>query len=255
MIIFWGKILIAYQNLFGKNTSIILLLQNQRLTKVAEKIFTAEAKAKIIEVRFPFSGKIIKVVKKKKDQVKKGDLLASLDRRTLQLELDRQLADYEKTRADFEIFNLKNPSINNDLLKHLKTEKQAQLNKAVKEVELAKEKLNYADLFSPIEGTIIDDSNIAPGIYITPSLTPFKILDISSFYFEIKIGQKEIPLFEKPQKAEINLLGLQKTIIGKTKPAWREGREFVVEIELEAEQKRNLLLGLKGKASFKNLEN
>jgi hypothetical protein len=41
--------------------------------------------------------------------------------------LDKQLLDYEKIRADFEIFNLQKGGAADDLTKYLKTEKQAQL--------------------------------------------------------------------------------------------------------------------------------
>ncbi|MBU1127146.1 HlyD family secretion protein, partial [Patescibacteria group bacterium] len=106
-----------------------------------DKVFKGNVSAKIIEVRFALSGKTSKILKKTGDTVRKGELLASLDKGILQTNLDRQLADYEKTRADFEIFNLKNPQISDDLSKYLKTEKQAQLNASVKEVELAKIRL------------------------------------------------------------------------------------------------------------------
>ena len=156
------------------------------------KIFTGEIKARIIEVRFGLSGKVATVAKKAGDSVQKGNLLAALDRKILQTELDKQLADFEKTRADFEIFNLKQSGVLDDLTKYLKVEKQAQLNVSVKEVELAKARLDQADLFSPVEGTVIDESNITPGLYVTPSSNPFKILETASFWFEIKIEPEEI---------------------------------------------------------------
>ncbi|PIQ70389.1 hypothetical protein COV89_00755, partial [Candidatus Shapirobacteria bacterium CG11_big_fil_rev_8_21_14_0_20_40_12] len=59
------------------------------------KIFTGEIKARIIEVRFGLSGKVATVAKKAGDSVQKGNLLAALDRKILQTELDKQLADFE----------------------------------------------------------------------------------------------------------------------------------------------------------------
>lgn len=63
--------------------------------------------ADLIEVRFAYSGKVVSVRKKRGDAVKIWEGIASLDRKILQTELDRQLADYEKVRAQFEIFNIK----------------------------------------------------------------------------------------------------------------------------------------------------
>src|SRR3989339_895894 len=104
------------------------------------------AMADIIELRFPFSGLVANLNKKLGDSVKKGEIIASLTRTTLQSELDRQLAEYEKVRADFEIFALQNPDPSDDISKYQKTARQAQLNASVKYVEIAKAKLDLVDL-------------------------------------------------------------------------------------------------------------
>jgi hypothetical protein len=55
------------------------------------------------------------------------------------MELDRQLADYEKARAEFELHILKaGKEPGNDEDKYQRQIKQAQLNAAVKEVEPVK---------------------------------------------------------------------------------------------------------------------
>ena len=72
--------------------------------------FKGVVKARIIDARFATSGKVSVVKKFTGDTVKKGDLLSSLERKTAQATLDRELADFERVRADFEIFNQKNPN-------------------------------------------------------------------------------------------------------------------------------------------------
>lgn len=217
---------------------------------MADKIFEGEIKAKIVEVRFGLSGKTERVLKKTGDYVKKGELLAVLDKKMLQTELDRQLADYEKTRADFEIFNLQKGGAADDLTKYLKTEKQAQLNASVKEVELAKARLDQTDLFSPVEGIILDDSNLVSGIYVTPASNPFKIDDTSSICFEIEIKQEEIPFFANPRQGEVEILGLGKRASGNISPVLADGEKFYLKIDLP--DKQGLLLGMKGKAIFQS---
>src|SRR3989344_1706265 len=133
------------------------------------RVFNGEGKARIVEARFALSGKVTFVAKHTGDNVKKGELLASLDRKILQTELDSELADFEKVRADFEIFNLKAGEPTDAISQYLKKEKQAQLNVSVKEVELAKARLDQADLFSPVAGVVLDDSAIVTGLYITPA--------------------------------------------------------------------------------------
>jgi len=214
-----------------------------------DKVFKGNVSAKIIEVRFALSGKTSKILKKTGDTVRKGELLASLDKGILQTNLDRQLADYEKTRADFEIFNLKNPQISDDLSKYLKTEKQAQLNASVKEVELAKIRLDGADLFSPVDGIILDDSNLIPNLYVTSSSNPFKIIDTSSFFLEIEVKQEEISFFSDPKMGKIDILGLEKQDSAKTTPVLTDGKKFYLKIDIL--NKKNLLLGMEGKITFK----
>jgi len=212
------------------------------------KTYTGEIKARIIEVRFAWSGKVAAVAKKAGDSVQKGNLLAALDRKILQTELDKQLADFEKTRADFEIFNLKQSGTADDLTKYLKVEKQAQLNVSVKEVELAKARLDQADLFSPVEGIVINDSNIVLGLYVTPSSTPFKILETASYCFEIKIEQEEILAFVDPRHGEVNLPAINKIIAADSRPLVSDEGGFLVKINLP--DKQGLFLGLKGEAVF-----
>lgn len=176
-----------------------------------EKTFKGVVKCRVIEVRFGISGKVASVAKEVGDSVRKGEILASLDKKSLQTELDRQLADYERVRAEFEIFNLEKGEPKDDVARFLKTQKQAQLNASVKDVELAEGKLDMADLFSPVEGTVVDDSNVAAGIYITPSSSPFKIAE-NKYFLEMEVNQDEVALFLKPQKLALQIPGLDKAI-------------------------------------------
>ena len=212
------------------------------------KKFNGKVKGKIVEAKFAAAGKVARVSKTTGDNVKQWDLVASLDRKILQTELDKQLADFEKVRADFEIFAGKIGEPKDDVNKYLKTEKQAQLNASVKDVELAKARLDQVDLFSPVAGVILDDSNLTAGTYITPSANSVNILDTSSLYFEIEINQKDISGFTEPKKCKIEIEGVKENIQGETSPIIPDGKKFLVRIKLTENPK--LLIGMKGKANF-----
>jgi len=77
-------------------------------------ILPGEIVADVINVRFSFSGIVVFASKHISGNIKKGEIIASLDRKSLQIDLDRQLADYEKTRADFDMFNKKVGEANDD---------------------------------------------------------------------------------------------------------------------------------------------
>lgn len=203
--------------------------------------FKGVVKARIVDARFATTGKITFVKKFAGDSVKKGDLLASLDRKVPQATLDRELADFEKVRADFEIFNQKNPNPTEEIDKYLKVEKQASLNASVKNVELAKATLDQCDLFSPVDGIIMDDSSVVAGLNITPASSSFKIVDSSSYYVEVEIEEKDIRLFKEEKEAKIRVMSLDTELVGKTSAVYSDSKKFYVRVPISD---AGLLLGL-----------
>ncbi len=147
-----------------------------------------------IEIRFPFSGQISQVLKKAGDTVKKGETLVKLNTKFLQTELDKELADYEKIRARFEIFNREHPTITDDNLKFLKVIEQADLNSSVKSVELVKMRLDQASLTSPINGLIVSDGGCRPSLFATPSSNSFTILDLDSLRLRAELDSPDLDL-------------------------------------------------------------
>lgn len=206
-------------------------------------IFKGEIQARIVEVRFALSGKIANVQKHTGDKVKKWDLVASLDRKILQMELDQELADFEKVRADFEGFAKKYPDPQDDN-KYTKAEKQAALNASVKEVELAKARLDQSDLFSPVDGIVLDDSGIVPGLYVTPAGSSVEIIDTSSYYFEFEIEQKDLSDFAESKKCKLEIEGIKGLLEGESHPVSSDGKKFFVVVK--PSKLDGLLLGMKG---------
>lgn len=216
-------------------------------------IYQGEIKGKIIEVRFAISGLVSYVAKKSGEMVLKGNLLASLDKKILQQQLDCDLLEYEKVRADFDAYGLKVGEPTDDLGKFSKKQKQLSLDLSVKSVELSKAKLDQVNLFSPVSGIIIDDSNIVPGFYISPASSPFKILDTSSFYFEFEIDQVDLIKFKEEVNMEITLLPIEEKFMGKTKTiipySDKKAGKFNVVVALEKTD--GLMMGMIGKALIK----
>ena len=213
------------------------------------KTYEGEIKARVIELRFASSGKLSSINKKRGDLVKKGELLASLDKKQLQMELDKELGDFEKTRAEFEVYGLQKGEPRDDIAKYLKAQKQAELNISVKAVELAKAKLDSADLFSPVAGVVIDDSDLAVGMNITPASSPLVIVDSSSFFFVFRIEQKEVSQFLISQKVKVKLEGIDKVYAGSTIPIF-SSKSGKLEVEVKLNEFSDLLIGLSGQAEI-----
>ena len=181
--------------------------------------YAGEITAAIIEIRFAYSGKVAGVGKKIGDRVKQWEWIASLDKKPLQADLDLELSDYERVRADFEMFKLKNGADGgDDIIKYERQQKQSSLNASVRRVEIAKARMDQADLISPVTGVITDMEGMVTGVNVTPASAPVKVLDTSSLVFVFAVPQNSIDAFLKPQKITIRLDGLKTTMNTETTP-------------------------------------
>lgn len=169
----------------------------------------------IVEARFAYSGRVAGVYKRPGDTVKGGEILASLDRKEGQIQLDKELADYERVRAEFETFVLDHPNPGNDREKFEKVQKQATLNAAVKAVELVKLRLDDVDLRCPVAGIICGNGGLRKGLWATPSANPFQILEQASLVVECEMEWKEWENFKSGSEVGIKIEGRKETITGK----------------------------------------
>lgn len=203
----------------------------------------------IIELRFAGSGKLAVIRKKIGDEVKKGETVAILDKKVLQAELDKQLADYEAIRAEWEIFNLKHPQVTDDMIKYLKVAQQARLNTAVKDVELTKFRLDEVALVSPSPGIIIDDGGNRAGLYVTPAGNAVKILDSASLALELELTFDKLPTFAQSRKARVKIAGDGREFTGSTSmPIPGDKKHFTVVIPLP--EATGILPGMPGEADI-----
>lgn len=176
--------------------------------------------ADVIEVRYPFSGKVSQVNKGRGDEVKKGEVVASLDKRGLQNELSRQLAQYEKVRAQFEIFAKHHPNPGDDLTIYAKKIEQAELDMSVKEVELAKMRLDQTVLFSPVQGIVTDDGGNRAGLYVTPASNGFRVVDTESIRIVVEMDAEEAEAWQETKEISA----------GKTRIPYWDGKRYILEI-------------------------
>jgi len=210
--------------------------------------FRGSVVADTIDVRFAFSGKVSSVFKRTGDPIKKGETIATLDKKILQTELDRQLKEYEKVRAEFELFG-KKVTVNDDLTKLSRDSKQADLDRAVKDVELAKYKMDQSDLLSPVSGRIINSSGLRQGMYITPASSTIQIIDSESILFQFNISQDVISTFTSEVKVRIRISGLGKEYSGSTIPV-ANGNDGAFQVLVKIDDLSGLLPGMNGEVSI-----
>jgi RND family efflux transporter MFP subunit len=155
-----------------------------------------------VTLSFPAGSKIVWVGVKKGDQVKRWQTLASVDRRALEKSVKQKLLDYMTTRWNFEQtsddHDVRGRSLEQvtltDSEKRIVEKSQFGLDQAVLDYEIARLSLEQSTLITPIEGTVVDTSNLVAGQTLsTAELTglPIKVTNMNSIYFQAEIDETD----------------------------------------------------------------
>lgn len=160
-----------------------------------------------VELKFPVSGKLVKLAVKKNERVKKWSLIASLDKKELQKNLERSLRDYAKERTDFdqnEQVTYKDV-VETDTIKRILRKNQFDLEKAVLDVELTDFAIKNANLFSPIAG-VVTKVHTQEGTSVIAGTAPIvTIADPDKVAFVAEVGESDIANVSPAQEAVIEL--------------------------------------------------
>lgn len=167
---------------------------------------------KSVDLKFQTSGKLAWVGVDEGDSVSENQSIASLDKREVQKNLEKELIDYAKQRNDFEeaqrvTYNghhLPN-DVPNDSIKRILEKNQWDLDKAVLDVELSSLALSYATLVSPIAGIVTHIDTPVAGVNITPATAVFQVIDPSSVVFQANIDETDVGSVQVGQEAQISL--------------------------------------------------
>ena len=179
-----------------------------------ELVLSGEVKAdKYAVLHFKTSGKLVWIGVKEGDKVKKGQAVASLDRRALEKEFRKYMNYYLKTRwdfeqtkedyKDFEVWNISETEKNR--IKRIVEKAQFDLNNSVLDVEIKNLALQDSVLIAPFSGIVTKMTVKNPGVFITPSEARFEILDPNSLYFEVSADQTEVIDLKEGEKGSIVL--------------------------------------------------
>lgn len=153
----------------------------------------------VIKLKFSISGTVSSVNTSVGKPVKKGGLLASLNQKELQAYLDRSLKYYDSQRAEFEEKQKKG------IGDFERVKIQSELDISVKNVEIAKTNLDATNLYSPIDGIVVEMDQIAPGVNIAPTNFVITVLNPDSYYFEAEVKEENLSEIKVDDYAEISL--------------------------------------------------
>src|SRR3990167_4022584 len=144
-------------------------------------------------LRFQTSGRLTYIGVKQGDYIRKNQLIAMLDQRSVKKNLQKELNDYLTARWDFEQDKEDNKSVvMTDSVRRILEKSQFDLNNAVLDVELQYLAVEYSKLISPIEGIVTFVGSPYPGINVTPTQAEFEIMNPKTIYMSAQADQDEI---------------------------------------------------------------
>lgn len=215
-----------------------------------------------VDLKFPISGKLIYLGIKKGDMVKAGQIIAVLDQRTVQKNLEDDLRDYSKQRNSFDQTQTNNQNRSpeqslNDDMKRILQNNQYNLEKAVLSVELQDLAKQQTVLISPIDGIVTNSGVSSTGINILTT-TSFTITDPAHLIFKIDIDEADIGKVKIGQKVKLTLDAYQdkdiylsvKTIDFASHTNTTGGNVYTVEVSLPENNNSIYRVGMNGDAEI-----
>ncbi|WP_210465816.1 MULTISPECIES: efflux RND transporter periplasmic adaptor subunit [Rufibacter] len=220
-----------------------------------DKSFTAQGNFRPVQSLTLYSetaGQIQRVLKRKGDKVRAGELLVQVEDNTMSANLATAQANYQKAQKDLE--RMKNLAAGDAITKRQLEE--AQINVASTRAQLVAARQNQGNtrVTAPISGEI-NEMYIEVGSFLTPGNTKmYDIVNVDRLKLNVKVSEAEVLLISRGQKVKVtaNAGGAQEyegtvTAIG---AAADPTLKFDVEVEVKNAANNNLRAGMYGTAFF-----
>ncbi len=162
-------------------------------------------------LRFQTSGRLGWVGVKEGDIVKKYQTIASLDQRDLKNRLQKYLNSFANQRLSFEQTKDDYWNKQYDLSESIRKsaertlqENQSTLDNSVLDVQLQSLSVEYANLFTPIEGVVTHVDTPYPGVNITPAGAEFDVVNPKTIYFSASADQTDVVKLRQDMAGKVN---------------------------------------------------
>ncbi|MBO8165486.1 MAG: HlyD family efflux transporter periplasmic adaptor subunit [Brevibacillus sp.] len=153
------------------------------------------AKAPVVEIKAPASGKVSKVLVKKQDQVQEGQLLVQLENKSDEISTTKNM---EKIQLEIQ-----------EIQKRIESYQE--------------EQATYGPVLSPIAGEVVS-MNVDPGSKINAGAEIAEIVNYDELSLVIPVDELDIPKVKPGQQAEVTVDALpDKTFVGEVVEIAKEG--------------------------------
>lgn len=265
-LILLGALFLAYQNRLvpGIKPALTYKTVNPEVKDIRESIsLSGDVKADEQAIlRFQSSGLLTWVGVKEGDTVRKGQALASLDRRQLQKDLEKELNDFMNEHTDFDqtqddYRSKRDALLLTDAMKRILNKAQYDLNNSVLDVELKDLALKLATLTTPIAGVVTRVDAPFAGVNITPAGAEIEVVNPATLYFSAELDETDIAKVTVGLPVEIALDAfsgepITSTVsrISFTPMSGVTGTAYEVKIAITQNPDQRIKVGLNGTASI-----
>lgn len=150
----------------------------------------------------PFDGFVAAGLVRAGDTVRKGQAMAQLDDRDLQLERSRWTAERGQLRRRYEVSQAQSDRATMGVL-------AAQVNQAEAQLSLAEERLSRATLVAPFDGLVVSgDLSQQIGSPVETGKLLFEVAPLQGFRVMLQVDDRDITFLQPGQKGELLLSGL-----------------------------------------------
>jgi len=165
---------------------------------------TVEA-SQTIPLTFQSSGTVERVLVQEGDAVRKGQLLATVDKADNQSIYNSSLAMYQQAKDAYD--RLKQVYDNGSLSEVKWVEMETNLKKAQSQLEVSKSNLDKCNLYAPASG-VIGKRNVEPGQSAISSFSPIELVKIETVLVKISVPENEIGKVKKGMTASFTISAL-----------------------------------------------
>ena len=185
-----------------KSIKVEILVVKPNQEKIHLNYTGAIIPASITPLSFQLPGLVQNIYVSEGDVVKKGQVLASINKKSFQSTYDMAAASQKQAQDAYE--RLKQVHDKGSLPEIQWQEMNANLAKANAAAEIAQQNLNNCNITAPING-VIGTRDVEVGSTATPGISVFELVTIQKLFVRIAVPETEIRKIEKGQTAQVTI--------------------------------------------------
>jgi membrane fusion protein (multidrug efflux system) len=236
-----------------KSDAISVALTEAKTARI-DKSFTAQGNFKPIQTLTLLSettGQIKRVLKRKGDRVRAGELLVQVEANTMNADLSALQANYEKAKRDLGRFE--NLAAGEAITKRQLEESRLLVKTIESQLVNARQRVSKTRITAPISGEI-NEIYVEVGSYLGIATKLYDIVNVDRLKLNVKVGEREVLLVRKGGKvavrADVNATEEYQGTVTAIAAQADASLKYDVEIEVKNPGANSLRAGMYGTASF-----